>query len=240
MVQLRRRAAAGITPASAPATKRVEAAWQRLSQGRSIAHDARAPLSAIIAQAQLALQPATGEVTFLALTKILDEARRLDSMLDMLAVTGDQPGPRFVELDLAEVIEDEVSRLPRRQFDRIEMHLAPAAITADEMSIRRLVVNLVSNALLHTDAPITIMVTTARDVVFTVADRGEGLRASTQPEAGHGLGLGIVESVVELHGGGIDVHPRFGGGTTVTVSLPKREAAPVRPASPSTTFRRVI
>ena len=73
-------------------------------------------------------------------------------------------------------------------------------------------------------------------VVFTVADHGVGIpqeqldqvfkrfesRSQGSKHRGAGLGLSIVKSLVELHGGQIDIHSQESRGTLVTVRIPER------------------
>jgi signal transduction histidine kinase len=99
--------------------------------------------------------------------------------------------------------------------------------------------NLVSNAVKYTGAGGTVGVSATRrggSVVLRVADDGLGIseadqvglfRAffrSTNPDAlrepGTGLGLAIAATVVERHGGRVDVESALGAGTTFTVTLP--------------------
>jgi signal transduction histidine kinase len=123
-------------------------------------------------------------------------------------------------------------RLVRTLGDDVTVGVAPSflALVAG---------NLVDNALKFSPAGGTVTVTTARrdgEVVLTVADAGPGIaadevsrvfdrfyrgRAAGSPDTeGVGLGLAIVRSVVEAHGGRVAVESREGHGATFTVRLP--------------------
>ena len=114
-----------------------------------------------------------------------------------------------------------------------------AVVGGDPEELRRLVANLVSNAVKYSLDGGTVEVGLERradEVVLTVADHGLGISEedqerlfieffrSTNPEAlrrpGTGLGLAIVARIVARHEGRIDVDSALGRGTTVTVTLP--------------------
>jgi signal transduction histidine kinase len=99
--------------------------------------------------------------------------------------------------------------------------------------------NLLTNAVKFTPAEGTVTVAAGRDgdqVVITVADTGMGIPAAEQQALfarffrasnaihqaipGTGLGLAIVRTIVDNHGGSIDVRSTEKVGTTVTVRLP--------------------
>jgi signal transduction histidine kinase len=114
---------------------------------------------------------------------------------------------------------------------------------ADEHRVRQVLYNLLSNAVGFSKTGDTIRISSWRDggqVVFSVEDQGAGIpkdeqerifqrfesQARGSKHRGTGLGLSIVKSLVELHGGTVDLKSEPGQGTTVTVSYPA-SAAPV-------------
>ena len=115
---------------------------------------------------------------------------------------------------------------------------------ADEAWIRQVLVNLLHNASKHTGTNGLIMVSVTQDdhwIVVTVTDNGEGLVGSSresiftefyqeQPHSGAGqdgagLGLAIVRSVIERHGGRVYASTSPGVGTMVSFALPVGEGA---------------
>ena len=134
---------------------------------------------------------------------------------------------------------------------RLELQIdepRPPAL-ADPARIRQVVTNLVTNAHLYTDEQGTITVRLEGDTLetrITVADTGRGMSpedarrifdrfyrgsADERKSPGTGLGLAIVKSLVDLHGGTIDVSSELGRGTTFTVHLPAAARAEAgRPA----------
>ncbi|MDD9901315.1 MAG: ATP-binding protein [Alphaproteobacteria bacterium] len=118
-------------------------------------------------------------------------------------------------------------------------------ITADRRALMQVLLNLLSNAVKFTAAGGSIEVKCRRDlsgVAISVSDTGIGIPAEkisaiTQPfeqvdseftrrHEGSGLGLSITKSLVELHGGRLDIHSEVGVGTTMTVLLP--DAVPAK------------
>jgi two-component system, sensor histidine kinase and response regulator len=115
----------------------------------------------------------------------------------------------------------------------------------DRLELRRLVGNLIGNAIKFTDAgSITIRLYNSSSknpspdagkewVVIEVEDTGYGIATEDLPHlferfrqgkhkrAGSGLGLHLSHRIVEIHGGTIEVTSELGKGSTFTVSLPK-------------------
>jgi two-component system cell cycle sensor histidine kinase PleC len=131
---------------------------------------------------------------------------------------------------------------------RIEIH-RPAHETilwADEVKLKQVLLNIVSNAIKFTPAGgrVTISATLIEDgrLAFSITDTGIGIAPEdigrifqpfTQIEnslarrhAGTGLGLPLARSFVELHGGSIEIRSRPGSGTEVTVLIPAERLQP--------------
>jgi len=121
------------------------------------------------------------------------------------------------------------------------------ALFADKRNIKQILTNLLSNAVKFTSSGggVTIRAWVHADdgYVFQVADTGIGIALEDIPKAlspfeqidgslnrkyeGAGLGLPLTESLVELHGGSLDLQSQVGIGTTVTVRFPaERIVAP--------------
>ena len=106
-------------------------------------------------------------------------------------------------------------------------------IDIDPVRIREVLLNLLSNAVRHTDGAITIRAEMEpRRLMIRVIDTGRGIPPEELPRVfdrfhkgrdsrGSGLGLAIAQTLVKAHGGTIDVASAPGKGTTVTVSLPR-------------------
>ena len=137
----------------------------------------------------------------------------------------------------------------------------PLAAEVDIELIERAIANLLDNALRFTPAGGRIVLAARRvpsatattpSLRLTVQDSGSGIAAEdlahlfdrhfqgrrpgepARAEGGKGLGLAIVQRIVELHGGQVAVHSEPGQGTTVTMDLPTTApAAPGAPAAPA-------
>jgi signal transduction histidine kinase len=122
---------------------------------------------------------------------------------------------------------------------RIDLDLAQQELLAfgDESQIRQVVTNLVLNACQASEPDRgPVVVATGREgrtVYIDVADRGTGIEAETLDrlftplasarDGGHGIGLAAAHSIVELHGGEIEVATAPGEGTRFRVRLPAVE-----------------
>jgi signal transduction histidine kinase len=113
--------------------------------------------------------------------------------------------------------------------------------------MKQILVNLLSNAVKFTDpgGKVTFKIWGGQGsgYIFQIVDTGIGIALDDIPKAlapfqqvhselnrkyeGTGLGLPLTKSLVELHGGSLDLQSRFGVGTTVTVRLPEERVVPV-------------
>jgi signal transduction histidine kinase len=123
---------------------------------------------------------------------------------------------------------------------RVEQRGSPAALTrGSETLLARLVDNLVDNAVKHNQPGGWVHVRTEADgdVARLVVENGGAVLAPTDVESlvqpfrrpgaertrsenGAGLGLSIVKSIAEMHGGALELVARFDGGLCATVALP--------------------
>jgi PAS domain S-box-containing protein len=128
----------------------------------------------------------------------------------------------------------------------LDFQLTDLEVTADELRLEQVMLNLVSNAVKFT--PEGGQVTTRADIggsgeiVISVADNGIGMapedipralqpfgqidNSLTRPHGGTGLGLPLAQRLVELHGGSLKIESELGRGTTVSIILPPERAHP--------------
>jgi signal transduction histidine kinase len=114
---------------------------------------------------------------------------------------------------------------------------------ADESRVRQILYNLLSNAMGFSDNGGMIRLSCVREgpmIAFTVSDHGAGIPLEQQHDVlgrfvsssrgskhrGAGLGLPIVKSLVELHGGTMSLISEPGAGTSVTVRFPEHGPRP--------------
>ena len=170
-------------------------------------------------------------------------AELVNDLLDIARIESGQFEIHPRSVDLRDTVTEVAAMIePRLQAKRQRLDLQiydprPPAL-ADPARIRQIVTNLVTNAHLYTPEEGTITLrleADAQTTTITVADTGRGVspeearrlfdrfyRGSTdeRKSPGTGLGLAIVKSLVDLHGGTIDVQSTVGVGTTFTVRLP--------------------
>ena len=215
----------------------------------TVSHELRTPLNAMVGWATLLARHQTDrELTRKAAATIERNARAqahiVNDILDMtrIAAGGLRIAPRRIEL--APVIEEALDQMRLAAKDKaieIGTQLEPAVLVdGDADRLRQIAWNLVYNAIKFTQPGGRIDVALRRDgtsAVLTVSDDGIGIAAEFVPHlferfqqadgstnrerAGLGLGLAIVRSLVELHGGTVTADS--GGkdkGTTFTVTLP--------------------
>jgi two-component system OmpR family sensor kinase len=189
------------------------------------------------------------------LDRLVGATRRLGEIVDELLLSArlaanatDQPPREPVDLVAlaAAAVTTETDRAAERDV-RLEL-VAPAepvAVPGIESALRRVVAELLTNALAHTPTGgrITVTLTGWRDrAELVVADTGDGFdpadadrlfdRFHRGAEAGDrrfGLGLALLREVVTGHGGTITAEGRPGRGATFTVRLPAARPAPSAP-----------
>lgn len=148
-------------------------------------------------------------------------------------------------------MEDPASDLHRIVLEVVSQNDAEA-VTWDQNLIRRILMNLLKNALRYSQEPIQCRLNFASDSVqISVADRGIGISDLDQQHMFeafyrgdntafiHGLGIGlfVVQHAVQAHGGTIRCESRLGEGTIFTVELPRHalhraEQAAISPQAP--------
>jgi PAS domain S-box-containing protein len=219
----------------------------------AVSHELRTPLTSIIGYLQLVLDMGH-EITdeHLEMLDIVDRnSQRLLALIeDLLTKSRIESGTfklNVAPTDLGKIVETSVQAVLPSAIDRdvaLSVSIDPElpAIDADSGHIERLLLNLLSNAIKFTEGgEVTVGAhLEGEHVVITVRDTGVGIAEDELPKLfspffrtqtaektapGTGLGLVLVKSIVEAHGGTIDVASKLGEGTTVTVRLPISQAS---------------
>jgi signal transduction histidine kinase/DNA-binding response OmpR family regulator len=210
-----------------------------------LAHDFKGPLTTIIGFTELLEQNALeGEEVEGALRTIRQSATRLASLAnDTLALSRVEQGELNLETDpvnVADIVKDAIEALaPEREID-LAISAKDPVVRGDPPRLRQVFENIVGNAIKYSPAgtPVHVRVTeTDRTVRVTVTDTGIGIptdemrflferftRASNAKRSGikgTGLGLYLAKTLVERHGGNIQVQSRVNEGSSFTVVLPR-------------------
>ncbi|WP_432926675.1 sensor histidine kinase [Microbispora sp. CA-135349] len=208
-------------------------------------HELRTPLTSIRGFAEFHRQVPDADTTRL-MSRIESEAARMGLLVEDLLLLArlDQQRPlRMQPVDLlalaADAVHDAITLCPGRDVSLVVEGDAALIVSGDEVRLRQVVGNLMSNATTHTPegTPITVRVGSRDGTAFIeVADKGPGLTpeqaarvferfyradpSRTRPSGGSGLGLAIVESLVRVHGGEVGLETAPGAGAAFRVTLP--------------------
>jgi two-component system OmpR family sensor kinase len=201
------------------------------------AHDLRTPLGVIRATVDLARRrPREAPALRQALDEVHAEAVRLGAMIDALLAER-RAAPDRAPVDLGQLARAAVATMAPAAAERgvdVALHAGAAPLTGDAVALRRVIDNLLHNALEHAPAGSTIDVLV--DVNegrrrLRVRDRGPGISADLRQQVfqafwhgagsrGAGLGLAIVRQLVGEHGGDVYVDDVDGPGAGLVVELP--------------------
>jgi two-component system sensor histidine kinase MtrB len=200
-----------------------------------VAHDLRTPLASMIATVD-SLDHAEPATRSRAAEILGTQARRLAKLVeDLLEIARFDAGKadlRMEPVDLADLVADAA------EVTGVEAAVTASGdvtVVADPRRVHTVVANLLSNAVRHGAAPVTVTLDgTGDDVVVRVADTGPGVPEDLLPimfdrftrgdharqaTEGSGLGLAIARENVLAHGGSLAAHND--GGAVFTVRLPR-------------------
>jgi two-component system heavy metal sensor histidine kinase CusS len=225
--------------------ERLETSFARLSQfSADLAHELRTPIANIRGEAEVALtRSRTLEEYRAVIESTVAECQHLTQIVDNLLF--------LARSEAAEGVLQRSTFDGRAAVEKIAAFYEPVAeeqkltigcrgeanFVADEMLFGRAVSNLVENALRHTPAGGTILISIANrgaHAELSVKDTGSGIAAehlprvfdrfyradSSRTSEGLGLGLALVKSITDLHGGLATIESQVGRGTTVTLTFP--------------------
>jgi heavy metal sensor kinase len=234
---------------------RLESAVSRISQFTADAsHELRTPVAVVRLAAENALRKMRAETDYRgALERIQQQAEGMTRLIEdlLFLARADVQGqwePEFQTVDLAEVAATAAADLQslaiQKSLDlRIELPEGVAAVWGDDLSLRRMVVILLDNAVKYTRPGGEVALRVFKDTdkyLLAVSDTGIGISENDLPRlferfvradpsrnkesGGHGLGLAIAKAIIQAHDAQIHVNSRPGGGSTFTVSFRARES----------------
>jgi two-component system, OmpR family, sensor kinase len=210
-------------------------------------HELRTPLTSIRGYAELYRTGAVsdGDALDRAMERIESEGIRMGKLVEDLLLLARLDQGRPLEskaVDVSRVVSDAVADARAIEPERpISYQSADGALMlGDADRLRQVVGNLLTNARAHTgrSTPVHVVVRTIpTGVELTVADEGPGIdpdqaahvfdrfyrvdASRSRDRGGSGLGLSIVKSIVEAHGGEVALETEPGKGTTFRVTLPR-------------------
>ena len=221
----------------------------------NISHELRTPLASLRAVVETLQDGALEEPT--VAHRFLDRAEReldtltqmVEELLELSRIESGEVPLRLEPTVVSELIFDALDRLrPQAERERIEVKVQIAddvpLVSADSERMRRVVANLLHNAIKFTPERGNIQIAARlndgvkpdAEVIFSVKDNGTGIavddlpriferfyksdRARTRGQGGTGLGLAIARHLVEAHGGRIWAKSKEGKGSTFFFTLP--------------------
>lgn len=203
----------------------------------AIAHELRTPLSSVVTAggllaAQVEGLPASARRPVQVLLAELDRLRVLvEDLLEMARLEAGDHATHLEVVALADVVGDVLEARSWEEEVDLDLDLQAAA-AVDRLSISRVVLNLVDNALRHGGGRVCVRVAPVdRDVLLQVSDGGHGVAAEDlerllagDASSGAGrrgsLGLRIAQQNAALHGARITVEVDATDGTTFSLRLP--------------------
>jgi signal transduction histidine kinase len=214
-----------------------------------VSYELRSPLTNIIGFAHFLGDPVTGSLTEKQreyLGYITGSTNALlaiiNNILDLATIDAGAMTLNLGAVDIRRTMEAAAEGVQDRLVKngiRLEIRTAPniGNFVADERRVRQTLFNLLANAVGFSPAGETVTFAAQRlqdAVVISVTDRGPGIPEEVQGKVfdwfethslgsrhrGTGLGLSLVRSFVELHGGSVSLESAVGRGTTVTCVFP--------------------
>jgi len=218
------------------------AAWREVA--RRLAHEIKNPLTPIQLSAERLrrkltdISPSLQDLVQECTATIIGEVESLKGLVDEFSQFARMPAPRAVATELHGFLNDTLA-LYDGLFGAVlfEHHYDPAVtqVRIDPEQMKRVMINLIDNAIEAMGRNGTIVVETGRDVSnslvrIVVADTGPGIPPGERDKLflpyystkgrGSGLGLAIVRRIVAEHGGSIDVTDNVPNGTRFIIELP--------------------
>jgi PAS domain S-box-containing protein len=211
-----------------------------------ISHDLRAPLTAILGRAEMLVRRLTQqglEHEADSAKVVFESSQRMNHMIADLVersrTDADMQAQHRSVIDLVAVVRQMIDQtITPDDRRRITFDAVPTlAVVVEAAQIKRVIVNLLTNALKFSapEYPIVVQVyQEASDAMIAVTDQGIGIAPEDLPRlfekhyrgqsveqiAGSGLGLYSSRLIVEAHGGRVWVESSVGMGSTFTVALP--------------------
>jgi signal transduction histidine kinase len=226
---------------------RAELAAMKSEFVATVTHELKAPIAVIqlaadtLATGRYTSAEAIPEYARLASLEAARLTRLVENLLTYARVSDAARGYRFEGLEVAELVEDVLTRFRPRLVElgfetTVDVPLDLPRIRGDRTAVFQALDNVMDNAIKYSTTRRDVSIrgrTDGATVSLEVTDRGRGIPDAERPHifdrfyrgrapgpGGSGLGLAIVDRVVADHGGRVEVSSGAGDGTTVTLILP--------------------
>ncbi|KAF3885814.1 MULTISPECIES: sensor histidine kinase [Nostocales] len=212
-------------------------------------HELRAPVAAILSNAQVALMPPQDEAEQLyRLENIVEIAKSMSSLINNLLFLARQDRPlditKLKTIDIVELLQTLAKEYQKQATAQnlnftVQLPQQPVYLKVDADLLKQAVVNLLNNALKYTleGGIVTLrLLTPPHRVILQVEDTGIGIpeedlshiferfyRVDTvrsRQTGGFGLGLAIAQQIVQAHQGNLTVKSIFGQGSVFEIEIP--------------------
>jgi two-component system OmpR family sensor kinase len=216
-------------------------------------HELRTPITALRNFNDLLQGPAADDLA--ARQEFLTESQvQIDrlawftkNLLDLSRLDGGISKLEMQTFEIDEIVEAAIAGIQAQAADReiqIERQLpsTPPIIYADRQRMQSALESLLDNAVKYSPPETSVTIGVEEDgdeLLLWVADQGPGIaehererifdrfyRGEAKKQPGYGLGLSIVKSIVDAHGGSVTVDSAFGGGARFTIHLPTSKQEP--------------
>ncbi len=227
--------------------KKYEMEEQKIGFFTNISHDIKTPLTMVMAPLEKIRDASLPAAVRTEIDVAWQNARQLyDLVLELLDFRRLDEGKEKLKLSHGELVSfvrqtvQGYDYIARRKNITMELHLPanPVEMLFDENKMRRVIINLLSNACKYNveGGSVTVMLTSGPSssaIQLSVADTGIGIKdkhrvfdrfmqeTHGQEQEGSGLGLHIVRQYVDMMGGSISIEDNKPRGTVFTVTLPK-------------------
>jgi len=222
----------------------------------TLSHELRNPMGALLSAATLLNQTTSSDTAVTQPSRVIirqasQMARLLDDLLDVARVTQGKISLRLQVLDLVHACQDAVEAVQPLIAERRHQLTTlfpphPVWVQGDRVRLLQIIENLLTNAIKYTDHDGRIDLQVSSDnqnAVVSIRDNGRGMDANLiasifdmfvqsdttldRSDGGMGVGLTLVKSLVEMHGGSIDAQSDGpGAGSKFTVRIPACEKGP--------------
>ena len=217
---------------------------------RSVSHEFRTPLSAIVGMTEMLLnRDIEEEKVRQYLTIIKSEGERLSKMIsELLSIARIETGKESLKLSSFDIkalirvtLESFKAQIESKEADIRYQADGPVYVVGDEDKIMQILFNILDNSLSFSDNKCVIEIGVHRKHFFLeliISDNGWGIPEEDLPHSverfyrgkhgakikGTGLGLSLCDEIIKMHGGRMQIMSKEGEGTSIILDIPYREA----------------